>query len=703
MSDLVKTKTPEITTQILDAFLSDIRCQPVWRPESDRAADYYDGNQITPQMRATLEGRGQPVLIHNLIAPTVDGVLGLEAKTRADWKLVADDDSGLPVVDALDQELNEAARIAQADKACADAYAAQVKTGVGWVEITRESDPFKYPYAIGYVHRNEIWWDWHSKRSDLEDCRWLMRKKWIDCDTLTHHFPEHKQIIEGVSSGWAGWDNWGELQSFAGSPELMGAYSVESNFSLARGDWFNSDRKLALTFEVYYRVWDKKPVMKTPAGDVILYDAKNKMHQAAVASGKVQVIVANFSRMRLAYFVGPHKVADIDSPHPHNKFPYVPFFGYREDKSNIPYGLIRRMMPAQDEINHRRSKLTWLLNIKRVVKDADALSGMSDQQMMDELGRADGVVNLDPDRKNVNAFKIETETGIAAQQFQVLTESQKLIQDVAGVYSAFLGQESGAKSGVAIDSLVEQGTVTLAELNDNYRFARQLVGELLLANIVSDIGNREKEVRINVNSPKKTKTIVLNQREIGDGGKETINNSVLRTKTRVVLSDITQTPGYRQQMNLMLMDMVSKLPAEYQAAMIEMVVETSDLSNRDEVLAQLRKISGSVDESELTPEEQQAIAEQKAAQDQAKALQFEGMKAEVEEKIAKAKRLAVETAALESNMEIDKATKAEQLNKLKAETKQIITNVVKIRHDMMKVVDDDIKELSPPEQKPKAA
>ncbi len=699
MSDLATTKTPEINTQILDAFLSDIRAQPTWRPESDRAADYYDGNQITPQMRATLEGRGQPVLIHNLIAPAIDGVLGLEAKTRAEWKLVADDDSGLPVVDALDQELNEAARIAQADKACADAYAAQVKTGLGWVEINRESDPFKYPYTISYVHRNEIWWDWHAKRSDLEDCRWLMRKKWIDCDTLSHHFPEHKTIIDNVSSGWAGWDNWGELQMLSASADLMGAYNTESNFSLARGDWFNSDRKLALTFEVYYRVWDKKPVMKLPSGDVILYDAKNQMHQAAVASGQVQIIVANFSRMRLAYFIGPHKVADIDSPHPHNKFPYVPFFGYREDKTGIPYGLIRRMMPAQDEINHRRSKLTWLLNIKRVVKDSDALFGMSDQQMMDELSRADGVVNLNPMRRNVNAFKIETETGIAAQQFQVLAESQKLIQDVAGVYSAFLGQESGAKSGVAIDSLVEQGTVTLAELNDNYRFARQLVGELLLANIVSDIGNQEKQVRINVNSPKKSKTIVLNERMTVEGGKERINNSVLRTKTRVVLSDITQTPGYRQQMNLMLMDMVSKLPPEYQAAMIEMVIETSDLSNRDEVLAQIRKISGSVDKQELSPEEQQAMKAQKEEQEQQKALQFKAMAAEVEGKIAEAKKKMAETAALEANMGIDNATKVEQLNKLKAETKQIIANVVKIRQETVRVIDQDIKQLAPPEPK----
>src|SRR5690606_37451981 len=126
-------------------------------------------------------------------------------------------------------------------------------------------------------------------------------------------------------------------------------------------------------------------------------------------------------------------------------------------------------------------------------------------------------------------------------------EAQKMIQDVAGIYSAFLGQEGGAKSGIAIDSLVEQGTTTLAELNDNYRFARQLVGELLLAHIVDDIGEKEHPIRLNVNKPQKTKVIVLNERRI-DGDRTQITNSIVRTKTRVVLSDIANTPGYRQQM-----------------------------------------------------------------------------------------------------------------------------------------------------------
>ena len=51
----------------------------------------------------------------------------------------------------------------------------------------------------------------------------------------------------------------------------------------------------------------------------------------------------------------------------------------------------------------------------------------------------------------------------------------------------------GAKSGVAINSLVEQGTTTLAEMNDNYRVSRAATFELLLSLVKQDIG-RDSEI-----------------------------------------------------------------------------------------------------------------------------------------------------------------------------------------------------------------
>lgn len=699
-NDLDLAKKPGISLRRLEQMLDDIRYQPIWRPEADRAADYYDGKQLEPHVIADMKARGQPILIHNLIAPAINGVLGLEAKTRTDWNLVADDDSGLEVVEALNQELNEAARIAMADRACADAYAAQLKTGLGWVEIGRNDDPFEYPYRANYVHRNEIFWDWHAKRPDLKDARWLMRRKWLDVDELEMAFPQHIDLIHSVANGWttiAGSGGlWNEDEPLSMSQALMGAYTDQTTTSIPEDEWWDSERKRALTYEVYYRIWDKKPVLKTETGEVFVYDQNNPVHVAVLVAGRAEVTMATFPRMRLAYFIGPHRVADLESPHPHNLFPYVPFWGYREDRTLIPYGMVRGMMPAQDEINNRRSKLTKLLNSKLVIKDDDALLEMSDNHMLDELYRADGVITLNPNRQNKdsNAFRIVEQTGVAAQQFQVMQEAQKMIQDVAGVYNAFLGQESGAKSGIAIDSLVEQGTTTLAEINDNYRVARQLVGELLLAHIVDDIGDKRKEVKIGVNKPRATKVIVLNDRRTVDGGRTEITNSVTRTKTRVVLSDIQNTPGYRQQMARSLMELAGQLPEQYTAALIDLIVEMGDFPNRDEVLKRIRQVSGmGVNPQDLTEEERAQMERKAQLQQQMEDMQFETLALELEQLKAKVRDINAKAAVSESKVDaapVDKEKTIAEIQEVRARVKDIVTRVAGARQQLRTAIDGEI-------------
>lgn len=57
----------------------------------NKACAYYDGDQLPPEVLQVLKDRGQPMTIHNLIAPTVDGVLGMEAKTRTDLVVMSDE------------------------------------------------------------------------------------------------------------------------------------------------------------------------------------------------------------------------------------------------------------------------------------------------------------------------------------------------------------------------------------------------------------------------------------------------------------------------------------------------------------------------------------------------------------------------------------------------------------------------------------
>jgi hypothetical protein len=68
-------------------ILLEIQEQPAWRTTADIEADYYDGNQLDSETLEAMKELGMAPIIENLTAPTIDAVLGLEAKTRLDWKI----------------------------------------------------------------------------------------------------------------------------------------------------------------------------------------------------------------------------------------------------------------------------------------------------------------------------------------------------------------------------------------------------------------------------------------------------------------------------------------------------------------------------------------------------------------------------------------------------------------------------------------
>ncbi|EIG3691733.1 portal protein, partial [Escherichia coli] len=354
---------------------------------------------------------------------------------------------------------------------------------------------------------------------------------------------------------------------------------------------------------------------------------KNNLMQAvAVASGRVQVKVGRVSRIREAWFVGPHFIVDRPCSAPQGMFPLVPFWGYRKDKTGEPYGLISRAIPAQDEVNFRRIKLTWLLQAKRVIMDEDATQ-LSDSDLMEQIERPDGIIKLNPARKNqksvADVFRVEQDFQVASQQFQVMQESEKLIQDTMGVYSAFLGQDSGATSGVAISNLVEQGATTLAEINDNYQFACQQVGRLLLAYLLDDLKKRRNHaVVINRDDRQRRQTIVLNAE--GDNGE--LTNDISRLNTHIALAPVQQTPAFKAQLAQRMSEVIQGLPPQVQAVVLDLWVNLLDVPQKQEFVERIRAALGTPKSpDEMTPEEQEVAAQQQALQQQQAELQMREM------------------------------------------------------------------------------
>lgn len=580
-----------LSLQQFTDMMTEMQEQPAWRARADREADYCDGNQLNSEVLNKMRWIGLPPAIEPLIGPTIDAVLGAEAKSRTDWRVLpagrkaADD-----VAEAMNEKLNEAERQSHADDACSAAYAGEIKVGLHWVEVARESDPFKYPYRCEDVHRNEIWWDFLAKKADISDARYLVRRKWTDVDRAALMFPDKAGLIRSAGNGWAGIDI-GTLTTDGGtSTDLAMSWTMERGWSIEEQEWRDTVRRRVCLFEVWYRTWERILVLKMPDGRVVEYDRNNPKHTMAIAIGGVKPQHAIVARVHLSWWIGPHKLSDEPSPYKHKHFPYVPFWGKREDRTRVPYGLVRGMMYLQDEVNARISKMQWGLSAVRTTRTKGAVMS-TDERFRQEVARVDADIVLDPEAMaNGGVFKVDRDFLLNEQQFKRLEDAREGIKRAGGIYSSYLGEAGQHESGVAFAGMVEQSDKTLADINDNYAMARRQVGNLLLALVIEDMIGQHEVVTIDGKGIRDDREIPLNVPMVDEEtGIRYLDNDIERAQLMVDLSDVPSTPSFRTQQLAVMSEAFKAAPPAYQRVLMPYLFALMDVPDRMDMLKAIRE------------------------------------------------------------------------------------------------------------------
>lgn len=565
--------------------------QVPWRAQADKEADYADGNQLDSDLLRRQQKLGIPPAKENIIGPAITAVCGYEAKTRTDWRVTPDGNpDGQDVADALNYRLNQAERHSKADRALSEAFRPAISVGLGWVEVSRPSDPFEYPYRCRYVSRNEIWWDMKAQEPDLKDARWLVRRRWVDRDQGAKTFPQHAELIMRMHTGWVA-DFAAEEHEGGTSTGLYAAAGHERAWTVQEDAWYNDENRQVCISEVWYRRWVQVLVLKVrKTGRVVEFDPNNAAHVAAVQSGIGKLERATVARIRRAYWMGPHQLDDSASPYPFKHFPYVPVWCYREDTTGVPYGMVRDMLFPQDSLNSTLAKLRWGLGAARTERTKGAVA-MEDEQFRRQIARPDADIVLNPAVMSQPGarFEVKRDFQLNAQHFQLMQDSRAAIERVSPVTPSLRGQQGSATSGLQEQTQLEQSTTALASPIDMFKEARQQVGEMLMALIIEDIGKEETAVVIEGDTINPARTVVLNKPEIDPAtGLAYLSNDISRTKLMVALEDVPSSPGFRaQQLNAMT-ETTKSLPPEEQRVMVPFMVDLMDVPRKKQVVEAIR-------------------------------------------------------------------------------------------------------------------
>lgn len=531
----------------------------------ERDRDYYDGKQLTDEEIATLQRRGQPIVVFNRIAPKVDSVLGFERRMRTDPKAYPrtpqHEDEANSVTDAIRFVLDDQ----RWDQKRSDVAENVFIEGEGAVTVTARQGRLGHEVVITHVPWDRFYRDPYSRTRDYSDAAYMGVVVWMDEDEVEARWGEEGRELATQTIDNRDWSD----DSYDDRPKYTA--------------WADHKRRRVRIFQHYWRKGDT-------------------WHHAIFC-----------------------RAGFLDEP---KESPYLDEDGNPEcpvvavscfiDRENNRYGGIRRMISPQDEINKRRSKALHYLNSRQVIAEHGAVEDV--QRAKEELAKPDGWVERNPEMH----FEVRDNTLMTQGELGMLAEAKAEI-DASGVNPALEG-DLQAPSGRAVEALQQAGLAELTKYFDSLRDWNWRVYRAVW-NRIRQFWTEEKWIRV-TDDEDNLKWVGLNRpitameqvQELLQQGQPIppqleqlvlvapqtpvgVQNPVGELDIDIIMQDAPDSVNIQSEQFEMLVDMWTKAPDRIP---LEMVIEASTLRNKDRLLEHIKG------PQEPSPEQVEAMEIQKA-------------------------------------------------------------------------------------------
>lgn len=625
----------EAHKKLLGYYVREMDIQAENRRQMAVDEDFYDGMQWSETDAAALEERGQKPIVYNVISASVDWVTGSEKRARSDFKVLPRRKKDGKPAERKTQLIKYLADANRTPFHVSRAFEDAVRAGIGWIDDGAQSDTEDEPIYARYESWRNVFFDSAATEMDLSDGRYIGRTKWIDLDIAVAMFPQRVETLRRSVEQNSG---AGGVFSMYGD-DAMDARELAQEISphTTIGESTPGDRPRVRLIEIWFRA--PKTVTRI-AGGVFsgeVYDAYSPGHKEAIETGEAEHREKIDMRMHVAIFTASGLLYFGESPYRHNKFPLTPIWGYKRGRDGLPYGMIRRLRDIQEDINKRASKALYILSTNKMIVEEGAAEDM--RELVEEAQRPDGVLVVKPGR--IGSVQMNIERDLPQYHLELMSRSIAMVQQASGVTDELLGRRTNAASGIAIQRRQDQGTMATSSLFDNLRFAQQVRGEKILS-LVEQFVTDEKAFRI-TNMRGTPEYVTVN-----DGLPE---NDIARSKADFVISEADWRASIRQAAVDELLEVMGKLaPVAPQLVMVmlDLVVESMDIPNREELVRRLRQVTGQQDPDSEEPSPEMQAHQQ--AQAVAQKLQAEMAMAQLAKLKADADRIAAQADKIRADL-----------------------------------------------------
>jgi len=607
----------------------------------ERDRDYRNGVQWTSAEEATLKKRKQPVITIDRIGPKCDFLMGMEAQNRRDPRAYPrtpdDEEAATAATDAL-RYVMEDQRWDRVRSECFDSFLVEGSCGADVRVYEKRGEMCVEVLPIMW---DRMFGDSHSRMRNWSDGSFKGQFVWMDLEDAVEKYPGKQDLLESTLSN--------ETSATGNTYE-----------DVPRVRWADPKRKRVRIVEMWTR-------------------EKGKFFYSAFTKAGI------LERME-----SPYLDEDGESD---DGFVFGSCF---IDRDGNRFGVVRRWISLQDEINKRRSKALHLMSVRQTYGTPQA----GDKNMIrQQLARPDGHVEMEGGAKFGEDFGVIPTGDMAAAQFQLLQEAKGEI-DAVGVNAALLGNESRNMSGRALIQRSEQGMNELGPVFDNFKQFQHDVYRKVW-NRIRQFWTAEKWIRV-TDDEKNVKFVGLNQpltlgmqlleefkmqpgvtpEQIAAAEQQAktdprmqmvvgTKNSIAELDVDIIIDDVPASASLQGEQFEQLVQ-IAPQAANMPPQLFEALIEASSLRNKDKIIA---KLKGEEDKQnpqimqmqQQMQEMQQALQEaQMAAQDKSADMQVKQAELEI-----KGREIALKEAELEIKaMEAQNAAPAE-IEQAKAEIQQM--------------------------------
>ncbi len=518
------------------------------RLKAQRAINYYDDIQLTPNQINTLSAAKQPITITNRIKPAVNGTIGVVARGKTDPRAYPRNPQDTDAADVASDVLRYVADQTRFSRLKLKVLKDILVPGCGACIIQVDG---RGEVTMNQIPWAEFFYDPRSRRDDFQDARYLGVAKWLYADQLASLYPEHREEIEeGLKASGPINANIGfSDESFQDKPDTI------------LNPWFDKRLRRLMVVEIYYQEggeW-KRCVYY---GGGILEDA----------------------------------VSPYNDEYGRPMCPIEAQSGY-VDSENCRYGMVQTMIPIQDVINLTRRQAAHYTNMRQVQQTDKDAPPIDVEIARQEARKPDGVL---PPGWNIVPTMDLMQGNMLLQQ-----EAKGEIERMAPIPS-IVGRADSSASGRAQLVQSQAGMTEFALLFEGFsdwefRCYRQVWAR------VKQFKREPWFVRV-TGDPNAIQFLTVNEPVTDEMGNVVgVKNELARMDIDIIIDSVPDTANIQQEQFAELMQLLQSNPQWAQAVSFSDALELSSIVNKRELIKRLREREA---QSAQAQQQQQQVAQQ---------------------------------------------------------------------------------------------